>query len=206
MHPSDSENNWNKGFRPEVLDKNLHPFSTNKNPVPKPNMHPVNRPTPGVRPIAFPGNKFGNMDHNEKISATNSGNQATFTNDELYDDDSLNGDTELARLPVRPEGDKSSASFSSGKTEKGGLFLHGFNDANNGNLQKILGQSPYLLINLPLLNRTTQTLQNGTNLTTKNRIAANFLSNDVLVTLLINYKFLFRPITFRNANSSQMRD
>lgn len=73
-------------------------------------------------------------------------------------------------------------------------LFYNFKDFKEANLQKILSQSPYLLINLPFLNKATKLINQGNNLETKNKIAAHFLANDVLVTLLINYKILFKKL------------
>ena len=71
-------------------------------------------------------------------------------------------------------------------------FLYDHKDVN---LEKTLAQSPYLLINLPFLNQTTNLFNKGhKDLSTTNKIVTNFVANDVLVTLLINYKILFRKM------------
>ena len=171
-------------------------------PIPGSRPMIVGNPMPGNRPIVFPGINKNPFNSNGKIPDTNLGDQGSLPSDEdsgdFYDDnDSLNGDQRPGK-PSRPEGNL--FNFRPDKSGENNNFLYYLNGPMNGNLQKIFSHSPYLLINLPLLDQTTQAFQNGKNLTTKNRIAANFVSNDVLVTLLINYKFLFSPITHKRLN------
>ena len=169
-----NNNNNNNPYRPgdNLEDNDLSHWPNKGNKLMNGLRPGFNYPNKGLNKNKFrPNSKFDNEDNED-----NKDNEEAFND---LDSDNLDGENGLIKFPL---GNK----FNN-------KLLYNFDDPkNNANLKKILTQSPYLLINLPFLNESTENFKNGyKNLTTKNKIVARFVANDVLVTLLINYKIFF---------------